>query len=177
MTLNTNHPGDTAPPDARVRCASERCPGLPVRALRLAAEATRWAAYVAALVPCGPFCPHRKALDALAFSLRAGLGVFSIPTKLVGVKSFQEAIRALRDSGAAFGLRLALVERGGRLAVVWGAQHVLGYIQEKHEPWLRPLAGLGVELRLIAVTGREEDGQTLGVNLAICPPPGLDAAE
>lgn len=163
-------------PAPSASCAGERCAAPPIRATRLVAEATRWATFAAGLVSSRRFCPHEKALAALGFTLRAGLGALAVPTKLVGTKACQQAVRALRRSGASFGVRLRLEEREGRLAVVWSdavrGGRLLGFVQRKHEPWLRPLVGYGVELRLIGVTGRESAGQTLGVNVAVCLLPG-----
>lgn len=152
-------------------CAGGPCPAADATLSRLLNEATRWATYVSSGTRSAGLSPFKKALDAVSFTLRTGLGTFAVPTKLIGVKAHQAAVRALRVSGARAGLRLHLEERGGRLAVLWGNGRLLGYVQPKHERWLRPLVGTGVEVRLIAVTGDEAKSHTLGVNIALCSLP------
>ena len=133
------------------------------------------------------FCPYEKALASLDFSLRAGFGSLAIPSKLVGVREHQRAIRALKASGARFGTRLHFRDEDDRLAVTTGVGDTLGFVQTKHESWVRvllnPTTGdpddrftenrdseepetprLGV--CLLAVTGDGRDGRLHGVNVA-----------
>lgn len=148
----------------------------------------------------GRLCPHEKALASLEFSLRVGFGSLAVPSKLVGVREHQRAVRDLKASGARFGTRLRFVEVDDRLAVAVpeglvpdgpdrdGPIHkgsILGYVQPKHEVWLRPLLEAtasdeaqpgrdpsngvgfaGVAVCLLAVTGDGEGGRLHGVNVA-----------
>lgn len=136
---------------------------------------------------CPRFCPYEKALGALDFSLRAGFGSLAIPSKLVGVREHQGAIRCLNASGARFGTRLGFRDEDDGLAVTTGAGTTLGYVQRKHEPWLRVLLarstgdpdghysrahsseepdGPRLGVCLLAVTGDGRDGRLHGVNVA-----------
>ena len=122
------------------------------------------------------FCPYEKALGALDFSLRAGFGSLAVPSKLVGVREHQGAIRRLKASGARFGTALRLTEcdgrHDGRLGVATADGEPLGLVQPKHEGWLRALlveAGPGtVSVALLGVTGDGEGGRLHGVNVAFC---------
>lgn len=122
-----------------------------------------------------------KALESLILSLRLLRGAFAVPSKLVGTKAHQEAVRRLQHQGGGLGHRLVLTEENGRLAVYdsqtaspqndrqdageASGKRRLGYVQEKHVAWLRPLLRHGVEVRLLAVTGDAARGHTHGVNV------------
>ena len=59
-------------------------------------QAARWAEHVLRTAPhLPPAYVTRKALDAVAFSLRHGLRDLSVPSKLVGVARHQPAVEAL----------------------------------------------------------------------------------
>ncbi|WP_095512641.1 DUF6166 domain-containing protein [Rubrivirga marina] len=163
-------------------------------------QAARWAEHVlrtARHLP--PVYVTRKALDAVAFSLRHGLRRLAVPTKLVGVAAHQPAVEALaRSHRLPRALRPRLVvsrtrrAEGGpeRLAVLAPQPDrtlaPLGYVQPKHVAWLAPLLGAGggsaetdgphppaASVHLVEVTGlgRRERGLpvTLGVNVRIEP--------
>ena len=71
-------------------------------------QAARWAEHVLRTAPhLPPAYVTRKALDAVAFSLRHGLRSLSVPSKLVGVARHQPAVEALIR---AHGLPLALLQ-------------------------------------------------------------------
>lgn len=105
-----------------------------------------------------------------------GTVVLSIPTKLVGVRAVQSNVRALRDAVRAHavrsGLRLDLHATPNGVVVYWG-DRALGRIQDKHAPWLAPLLPAHVSVHLIAVTGDEARGHTLGVNVYVQLQAGL----
>lgn len=144
-------------------------------------QAARWADHVLAATGTGdgPALPPayvvRKALDAVAFSLRHGLRDFAVPSKLVGVAAHQHAVEAL-----ALYDQLPIADRP-RLIASHGLQvyalrsdrslQPVGRIQPKHAAWLAPLLGHGVAVHLHAVTGLDRRARglpvTLGVNVRV----------
>ena len=156
-------------------------------------QAACWADHVLATagVDGSPALPAayvtRKALSAVAFSLRHGLRDLAVPTKLVGVKAHQHAVEALVLYDQ------LPVHRRPRLAVTEGTEGVLavsavrsdgslqpvGRLQPKHVAWVSSLLGdggrlegrPGVAVHLHAVTGlgRRARGLpvTLGVNVRL----------
>ena len=148
-------------------------PALPADSLT--DQAARWTDHVLAATTLPPEYVTRKALDAVAFSLRHGLRDLSVPSKLVGVAAHQHAVEAL-----ALYDQLPVEDRP-RLVVSHtldvhalrsdrSLQHV-GRVQPKHAAWLAPLLGRGVALHLHRVTGLDRRAQglhaTLGVNVRI----------
>ena len=167
-------------------------------------QAARWADHVLGTsgtgsnTKSGPGLPPvyvtRKALGAVAFSLRHGLRDLAVPTKLVGVKAHQHAVEALSlfdRLPIRSRPRLAVtVDPGGSLTVSAvrsdGSLQCVGRVQPKHVPWLTPLLGAplpgvwegpGVAVHLHAVTGLDRRARglpaTLGVNVRVS---GLGAA-
>ena len=156
-------------------------------------QAARWADHVLEHGSrLSPSYVTRKALDAVAFSLRHGLRDLAVPTKLVGVKANQHAVEALSlydPLPVRSRPRLAVtVDSGGNLTVSAvrsdGSLQRVGRIQPKHVPWLTPLldaplSGVweGVVVYLQAVTGLDRRARglpvTLGVNVRVS---GLGAA-
>ena len=148
-------------------------PALPADSLT--DQAARWADHVLATGSLPPEYVTRKALDAVAFSLRHGLRDLSVPSKLVGVAAHQHAVEALTLYDQ------LPVESRPRLIVSHtldvhalrsdrSLQHV-GRVQPKHAAWLAPLLGRGAALHLHRVTGLDRRAQglpvTLGVNVHI----------
>ena len=156
-------------------------------------QAARWADHVLEHGSrLSPSYVTRKALDAVAFSLRHGLRDLAVPTKLVGVKAHQHAVEALSlydQLPIRSRPRLTVtVGSGGSLTVSAvrsdGSLQRVGRIQPKHVPWLTPLldaplSGVweGVAVHLQAVTGLDRRARglpvTLGVNVRVS---GLGAA-
>lgn len=158
-------------------------------------QAARWADHVLEHgSKLSPSYVTRKALDAVAFSLRHGLRNLAVPTKLVGVKAHQHAVEALSlydRMPVRSRPRLAVtVGSGGSLTVSAvrsdGSLQRIGRIQPKHVSWLTPLldaplSGVwecpGVTVHLQAVTGLDRRARglpvTLGVNVRVS---GLGAA-
>ena len=150
-------------------------------------QAARWADHVLEHgSKLSPSYVTRKALDAVAFSLRHGLRDLAVPTKLVGVKANQHAVEALSlydRLPIRSRPRLAVtVGSGGSLTVSAvrsdGSLQRVGRIQPKHVPWLTPLldaplSGVweGVAVHLQAVTGLDRRARglpvTLGVNVRV----------
>jgi hypothetical protein len=147
----------------------------------LTAEAEAWVEHTAATSAMQPETVLRKALDAIGFSVRNKARALAIPSKLRGVSTRQDAVALLAHhadqhprSGLGFLLRANLTG-GGEIAVSFelpdedrlrssGTAYVLGFVQNKHTAWLRPLLAAGAAVRLSAVTGRE-NGKTMGVNV------------
>jgi hypothetical protein len=102
--------------------------------------------------------------------------VLSIPTKLVGVAAVQPNVRALRSAATAHNaqadLRLDLHPMPNGITVRWQGKPI-GRIQDKHAPWVLPLLPARASVHLIAVTGDETKGHTLGVNVYISLQAGL----
>ena len=156
-------------------------------------QAARWADHVLEHGSrLSPSYVTRKALDAVAFSLRHGLRDLAVPTKLVGVKAHQHAVEALSlydQLPIRSRPRLAVtVGSGGSLTVSAvrsdGSLQRVGRIQPKHVPWLAPLLDAPLSgvwesatVHLQAVTGLDRRARrlpvTLGVNVRVS---GLGAA-
>jgi hypothetical protein len=117
----------------------------------------------------------RKALDAVAFSLRHGLRDLAVPSKLVGVAAYQLAVEALAphaDLPVRDGPRLVVSHTLDVHAVRSDRTlRPLGRIQPKHAAWLAPLLGRGATVHLHRITGLERRARglpvTLGVNVRI----------
>jgi hypothetical protein len=96
-------------------------------AARLAAQAESWYRFASERSQMPEEVGRRKAFDSLAFSLWHRANSLAVPTKLVGTRRYQKALRSLIRSQAGFGLRLKIEERSGQLwALYEGA--VLGRI-------------------------------------------------
>ena len=148
-------------------------PALPADSLT--DQAAHWADHVLITGSLPPEYVTRKALDAVAFSLRHSLRDLSVPSKLVGVAAHQHAVEALTLYDQ------LPVEDRPRLIVSHtldvhalrsdrSLQHV-GRVQPKHAAWLAPLLGRGAALHLHRVTGLDRRARglpvTLGANVRI----------
>ena len=121
----------------------------PAPADTLTDQAARWADHVLAVSDAsdGPALPPgyvaRKALSAVAFSLRHGLRDLAVPTKLVGVKAHQHAVETLTlydELPVHQRPRLAVtLAADGALAVSAvrsdGSLQPVGRLQPKHAAW------------------------------------------
>jgi len=135
-------------------------------ALRLTREAQLWQQHAAEQSRMREATLASKALDAVAFSLEVKAHTLAIPTKLSGTSQHQDALRQLDELSPLRGHRLALRSTEGDLQVYF-QDLMLGCVQGKHVPWLRPLIPFGATLHLLQVTGRDRDDGFLGVNVAI----------
>jgi hypothetical protein len=108
---------------------------------------------------------NNLALNANAFTLRHRAHSLAPPTKLAGVREHQEALLGLHQSEPEPWLELAMVPAEGRVDVHAGA-FKLGHIWPGYT-WLWPLLTVGVECRLIAVTGTDADWKWLGCNVVL----------
>ena len=160
----------------------------------LTGQAARWADHVLETSGAGtgpglpPSYVTRKALGAVAFSLRHGLRDLAVPTKLVGVKAHQHAVEALAlyDQLPVLARpRLVVTASPDRMPLSVhsvrsdGSLQPVGRIQPKHVAWLAPLLGgplgdrecPGATVHLHAVTGLDRRARglpvTLGVNVRV----------
>lgn len=125
----------------------------------LTSQAARWADHVLTVSALPPRYVARKALDAVAFSLRHGLSDVAVPSKLVGVASHQPAVEALarcNELPTSDRPRLIVSHTLDVHAVQSdrSLRHV-GRIQHKHAVWLAPLLSRGAAVHLHCVTGLE----------------------
>ncbi len=137
----------------------------------LTEQAARWADHALATSPLPPSYVVRKALDAVAFSLRHGLRDVAVPSKLIGVAAHQHAVEAL-----ALYDQLPVADRP-RLIVSHGLQvyalrsdrslQPVGQIQPKHAAWLAPLLGHGVAVHVQTATGLNPDGTRQAVTRGV----------
>lgn len=176
-------PSSPPPPRGSSRRIAGPCP-----TARLLAEARCWFVF-ATRHGLDPDYAADKARSALALTMRLASSSrepdevehlsLLVPTKLVGVSSFQPALRQLAARGPAAGLPLRLaVQRGRVAAFATGAfadevrkcsgpgSHLLGLVQTKHA-WLAPLVAFGARAVLLQITGGSPDKPTYGVNLAL----------
>lgn len=161
---------DTHPPSTK-----GRRPGAHTATRRdmLVEEALAWLAFVRARTGHGPLTRDtlsdeavtRKAFEAMRFTLSVEANHFAVPSKLVGTKARQAELRALAREKLPYGTLLDVLPRGEALTV-WYKRLMLGAVQAKHVRWLLPLFERGATVRLTQVTGTDERGKTLGVNVA-----------
>ena len=141
-----------------------RVPEPEMRAGRVAAEAQRWLAFAGERSRMRPETLLAKAFQAACFSVQTGASGFAVPSKLVGVRDHQRTLWALVRGGYEPYERLA-VDTAADGVQVWRGDEVLGSVQAKHVPWVRPLVAFGLTVHLGRVTGHETEGHTLGVNV------------
>lgn len=116
----------------------------------------------------------RKALQSLAFSLRHKAHDYCAPSKLSGTsksprqKALWRLTRLETDGRIGFGTALDVTEENDGKRVILVVSHegdVLGEMQSKWTPVIRPLLAFSAQVRLIRVTGHESSF-TLGCNVA-----------
>ena len=149
----------TAIRTARDHLSPEHC-----RVIKLTLQTIVWATFVKAHAENKRLAICSKACESLLFSITHHAKSFAVPSKLVGVSDYQEALYSLHRQEASFGLHLDLEMQGGRLAAFHEGA-MLGYVQDKHD-WLKLLLPYGVRLYLIRVTGTQDEQHTLGINVA-----------
>ena len=145
----------------------------PDRTARVADEAVRWAAFAAGRSRMRPETVYAKAVHAAAFSAAHRAVHLAIPTKLSGTSKYQAALWALVRDPVAPWAELE-IELGDGAPVVSHGDGVLGHIQAKHVPWLRPLLPFGARVHLGRVTGSEHAHYVLGLNAALAVGEALD---
>lgn len=136
------------------------------RVVRLTQEAERWANFALARSAMSLERIRRKASESFAFALEHNTQAFAVPTKLCGTRDLQEALRVLHNLRPLRGHRLDVSACGDRLAVSF-ADMLVGFVQDKHAPWLRPLLEHGAAVYLLGVTGHDAPHKYLGLNVAI----------
>ena len=130
------------------------------------ATQTIWTKYART---CGArFRIERKAEQALRFCIDKGVRSFAVPSKLEGTSKFQDNIAYAQAHLDRHSRKLfAEITEEGRIAVGFG-MYRLGFIQSKHECWVRPLVESGYVLfYLLQVTGGTKGKPTRGVNICI----------
>ncbi len=141
-----------------------RVPEPEARTRRVATEAQRWLAFAGEQSRMRPETILAKTLQSACFSVQTGASSFAVPSKLVGVRAHQRTLWALVRDGYADYERLA-VDTTAEGVLVWRGDEILGEVQSKHVPWVRPLVAFGLTVHLSRVTGHETEGHTLGVNV------------
>ena len=136
-----------------------------VHARRIAREAEHWLTFATDRTRMKPHTLTRKALDATAFSVQRRASSFAVPSKLVGTSKHQRTLWAMVRDHVAPWTELELDDTGDGLVARLG--DVLGEVQTKHLPWLRPLVPFGARLYLSKVTGTDYEGYSLGVNVVV----------
>lgn len=133
-------------------------------ALPVIEQADRWAAHATA---CGtkPTYAHRKALEAVRFTLEQGAARFCLPSKLVGVRAAQDALETIAGGEPVPGRLRFEVELSEKDQVeVFHDGQQLGRLQEKHARWARTLlredpTALAVSLLQVTGGGTSEGGE------------------
>ena len=135
------------------------------RARRVAAEAECWLAFAGERTRMHPKTLLTKTIQSACFSVEAGAAGFAVPSKLVGVRDHQRQLWTLVRDGYDRYERLELDTTTTEGIRITRGDDVLGEVQAKHVPWVRPLVAFGLSVHLGRVTGHETEGHTLGVNI------------
>ena len=139
-------------------------------ALGVLDQAAAWAAFARARTTQQSVTLFQKAIESARFTTEERARAFAVPSKLAGTKAHAEHVQALAVSEPPRFLPLVVTEQAGALVVSFedagGRLRPLGHVQPKHAGWAAPLLAHGVRLYLLAVTGLDREGATLGVNVA-----------
>ena len=147
-------------------------PSSPSQAERLARQAQQWAKHALGASRMHAGTVYDKALSSLLFCLDERARDFAVPTKLSGTSKHQLALRRLVQTNPHAGHPLTTCEEDGEVTARFEG-HLLGSVQSKHLPWLRPLLSAGARVRFLAVSGTTRDEGYLGCNVALS---GIGAA-
>jgi len=140
-----------------------RVPDADVRSRDIAEQAARWLAFTEDRSRMMRHTLVAKVLTSVAFSVQHQSRSLAVPSKLVGTKANQRALWTMVDNRVPAWSELSLDDTGSGLVVRY-CDDVLGEIQRKHVPWVRPLVPFGLRLYLARVTGHDFDF-TLGCNV------------
>lgn len=143
-----------------------RVPEADVRSREIAEQAARWLALAEDRTRMRRHTLVAKALSSVAFSVQHGAASLAVPSKLAGTSEHQRTLWAMVREHVAPWTELALDDAGDGLAVRYGGD-VLGEVQPKHLPWVRPLVPFGLTAHLARVTGTPYEGFTLGLNCVL----------
>jgi hypothetical protein len=132
---------------------------------RLVTEAKQWAGYAQRNSNLSATRVHNMALEATAFSLRYRAHSIAIPTKLIGTRALQDALELLLTTNVSPWRKLNLVPTNGRIEAHCEGG-LLGWLRPSHV-WAWPLLTVGLEVRLINVSGNDADWKYLGCNVVI----------
>jgi len=132
---------------------------------RLVTEAKQWAGYAERNSNLSKTRVQNMALEATAFSLRYRAHSIAIPTKLVGTRALQDALESLVTTQVAQWHKLELLPSCGRIEA-YCEGILLGWLWPGHV-WVWPLLTVGLEVRLLTVTGTDEEWKWLGCNVVI----------
>ena len=154
---SVDHTTSGQTPISHTTLAGTRIPSADLHARRIAREAGLWRNFAVDRTRMLPPTLDAKALGSCAFSVLHRASSLAIPSKLVGTSRHQPALRALL--GEAW-TPLDLDARGEHL-VVSHQGRVLGRVQDKHLPWIRPLVPFGLTVTLSRVTGGAPDDRAM----------------
>jgi hypothetical protein len=132
---------------------------------RLVTEAKQWAGYAQRNSNLSSTRVNNMALEATAFSLRYRAHSIAIPTKLVGTRALQDALELLVTTNASPWHKLDLSMSEARIEAYYEGV-LLGWLWPGHV-WVWPLLTVGLEVRLLTVTGTDEEWKWLGCNVVI----------
>jgi hypothetical protein len=169
MNTTINTLGDVCPAGTlTVHDRTTRYTALPAsRTEQIAAEAQQWLSYAIARSRMTPESLTKKAFQSACFSAASNASGYAIPTKLSAVRDHQRRLWTLVREGYGhydeLGLDTATTDG---VSVSYGDAPI-GQIQPKHAGWLRPLIPFGVRLYLARVTGHDQAGYVLGVNVVV----------
>lgn len=148
---------------------------------RITEDAKRWSAFATTHAQeysgLSPEKIHRKALDAVAFTLACRAHALAVPSKLAHTSRHQETLQVLAEIDLLPGTQLCTEMSartdseevadpevaGPEIAIYFGRQR-LGVVQRKHA-WLRPLLPFGATVHLLAVTGGDAPRKFYGCNV------------
>lgn len=134
-------------------------------ALLITRQAQAWTDFVLEHARMQPATVHRKAMDAVAFTLEMKARSFAVPSKLASTSRYQDALAMLDELNPLRGHRLSMQVEDEHIVVAF-TDVVLGRVQDKHVPWLRLLLAFGATAHLLTVTGTDRKEGFLGCNVA-----------
>ena len=159
---------NTLTPVVRETATTYRTPSVPpedAHARTIAEQAGRWITFACERSRMAPRTVTAKALAAVAFSVQHQARSLAVPSKLAGVRGHQRRLWEIVRSGyrAYETLGVDLVSTDG-ITLTYDGDPV-GAVQTKHVPWARPLVPFGLTVHLARVTGSDQEGYMLGVNV------------
>lgn len=111
---------------------------------------------------------QQKAADSVLYTLNHSASNLAIPSKVQGASRVQDVLRGIHEEGHQGLTRLEAFMQGPtdaqRIALYYRSQ-LVGYVQSKHQEWVRSLLPFGLHICISRITGTEREEGYLGCNI------------